>query len=174
MMVQILLCIRRCCAPLALLVSFWPAWGQPACGSCPFPPCPCPCTLDEIAATIIPLAGTLAPDDVLTSGDGQIVLKKNQVLFVYTFTPSNQPTVTTYLPVKQFGNTGLYFYRLPDPNQSMGGWKPCLFWTSTADSTLPPYWAAYFKCNRLPYLSGSEVNQITQLFLPGCCCPPCR
>lgn len=163
------------CTALGFLCGFAPLRAQPACGSCPFPPCPCPCTLDDIAAAIFPIANQIGPSDILSTFSS-VIVRKNQVLYVYQYTSSgpNATQVTTYLPIKQFGNTGLYFYRLPQPSQPVGGWIPVYFQTASDDSTLPPYWSSYFKCNRLPYLSSSEVNQITQLFLPGCCCPPCK
>lgn len=151
-----------------------PLLAQPACRSCPFPPCPCPCTIDEIAAVILStVTDALEPSAIFNSGSGQLILRRNQILYVYQYTPAGASTaVTTYLPIKQFGSTDLYFYRLPQPSQPMGGWQPVRF-TDPSDGSLVPFWESYFKCNRLPRLSGSEINDITQLFLPDCCCPPC-
>jgi hypothetical protein len=140
------------------------------CNDCPQPACVGNCSLRYIANLILPWATNFSQSAVISSGEGRLVLRRNQVLYTHLYTPVGATTqVKVFLPLKRFGETDLYFYRLPEPNQPMGGWVPCDFETSTG--ARDRYFEAYLACNTLPQLSKSELNQIIELFLPGCCCP---
>ena len=146
---------------------------QPPCCPCPSPACIDDCSLENLANLILQINNaTIDQNAIFQSGDGGLILRRNQVLYRHVYTPVNPPDsneVTVYLPLKRFGQTDLYFYRLPEPNQPMGGWVPTSFENSQGDPQ--PYFDRYLQCNRLPQLSKSELNQIIKLFLPGCCCP---
>jgi hypothetical protein len=158
---------KLCCLSLFAILSCRPAELQAdiygvGCPACPSDSCT-DCSLQNLANQILPYAQQVLPSNVV-GGSPTYVVRRNQVLFVYTYS-SGSSSVTTYLPIKQFGSTGLYFYRKPDPGNLLGGWVPVKFTTFSSDQ----YWPIFFSQNKLPQLSRSEIQDIVNTFFPNVC-----
>jgi len=124
----------------------------------------CSCCSDSYVATVIQPTVTLSNFNVTENfGNGSLLLEKNRMLYVIqTFT---SPEQTFYVPVYQWGNTSLLFFRNPQPEQVLGGWTSAAIASSGASLL-----HAWLSCNRLPQLSTSQKRQILDLYLPNVCC----
>lgn len=123
----------------------------------------CHCCSDSYVASVIQPTVTLSNFNVTESlGTGSLLLEKNRMLYVIRTLTS--PIETFYIPVYQWGDTSLLFFRNPQPGQVLGGW------TSAAIASSASILQAWLSCNRLPRLSSSQKRQILDLYLPNVCC----